>query len=425
MKRKSLALSLAALILAASGAFLAWHKHEGPARTPESPPPAAAVPEPDPPVEALATLRSEIVEFRKRDTFIALLLRGEVPPATAHEIVGMLRSAGADLRRVRPGEKLELSRDADGRLVTLAYAPSPWVRFELADRGGGWEVDRLEAAREVRIEVRQDEIRNSLWDAVEGGAVAPGVLLDFVQIFESEFDFTADTRPGDRLRLLVEAHYADGVHVEYGRILAAQYLSEGQTLTGVGFQGAKRFAYYDLQGRTLRKAFLRSPLQFTRISSGFTYRRPHPILGGVRPHLAIDYAAPTGTPVWAVADGVVQFAGRKGGNGIQVLLRHRSGYKTYYNHLSRIARGVRSGARVSQKQVIGYVGSTGLSTGPHLDYRVSRHGRFVNPLSEKFLPGEPIAKAQRAQFMEYARALGERLEEEAPFSGLVRTAANS
>jgi len=185
------------------------------------------------------------------------------------------------------------------------------------------------------------------------------------------------------------------------------------TLTGIGFENPENFVYYDAEGRSLKKTFLRSPLQFTRISSGFTYRRPHPILGGVRPHLAIDYAAPTGTPVWAVAHGIVQFAGRKGGNGIQVLLRHRSGYKTYYNHLARIARGVQRGARVSQKQIIGYVGSTGLSTGPHLDYRVSRNGKFLNPLSETFLPGEPIADAQRAKFVERARALVERLEREA------------
>jgi len=419
MKRKPLALSLIALTVAASAAFVAWQKAP---QTPEPPVQETVVLEPvvlepQPLAEPPPTLRSETVEFRRRDTFIAVLLRSGVPPATAHEIVGMLRAAGAELRRVRPGEEVELSHDADGRLVRLAYAPSPWVRFELAERASGWEVDRLEATREVRIELRQDEVRSSLWDAVERGAVAPGVLLDFVQIFESEFDFTADTRPGDRLRFLVEAHYADGVHVDYGRILAAQYLSGEELLTGVGFQGAKRYAYYDLEGRSLKKAFLRSPLQFRRISSGFTYRRPHPILGGVRPHLAIDYAAPTGTPVWAVADGVVQFAGRKGGNGIQVLLRHRSGYKTYYNHLSRVARGVRRGARVSQKQVIGYVGSTGLSTGPHLDYRVSRRGKFVNPLSERFLPGEPIAKSQRAHFLEYARSLVERLEKDAPFSG--------
>lgn len=414
MTRRSLVLFLvASLGLTASLALFGWLKE--PATMPQTAPPRTAIPEPVALPERTAALHGETVELRKRDTVIALLLRNDVPPVAAHEIVSKLRSAGANLRQVRPGDKLELSRDADGRLVTLDFAPSPWVRFQVSDTGSGWEVDRVDVVREVRMEARQGRVQHSLWDAVEDGAIAPKVLLDFAQLFESELDFTADTREGDRLRFLVEAHYADGVRVDYGRIFAAQYLSGGRMLTGVGFKAAKRFTHYDLEGRSLKKAFLRSPLQFTRISSRFTYRRPHPILGGIRPHLAIDYAAPRGTPVRAIADGIVQFAGRKGGNGIQVLLRHRSGYKTYYNHLSRIARGVRRGARVSQKQVIGFVGSTGLSTGPHLDYRVSHRGKLVNPLSERFVPGKPIATAQRAQYLEYARALVERLEKEAPF----------
>lgn len=413
MNRKFFALSLVAFGFAASVVIFGWLKKPAPA--PEIPPPQTAIPERDPLPAPAAILHSETVELRKRDTVIALLLRNDVSPSAAHDIVATLRSAGANLRQARPGDVLTLSRDTDGRLVRLEYAPTPWVRFEVSDSGSGWGIDRVDIPREVRVESAQGKVEHSLWDAIEGGAIAPKVLLDFVQIFESELDFTADTREGDLLRFLVEAHYADGVRVDYGRILAAQYVSEGWMLTGVGFKAGKHFSHYDLGGRSLKKAFLRSPLQFSRISSRFTYRRPHPILGGVRPHLAIDYAAPRGTPIWAIADGIVQFAGRKGGNGIQVLLRHRSGYKTYYNHLSRVGRGVRPGVRVSQKQVIGYVGSTGLSTGPHLDYRVSHHGRFVNPLSERFVPGKPIPKGQRARYLEHARALVERLEIEAPF----------
>ena len=346
---------------------------------------------------------------------MALLMRNDVPPSTAYRIVGALTAAGAKLRNVRPGNRLQLTRDSDGNVVSLTYAASSWLRFDANDSAIGWQAERIEVEPEVRVESRHGEVRDSLWELVDSGTVAPTVLLALVQIFESEFDFTMDTRPGDRLRLLVESRYVEGVPVDYGRILVAQYLSGEHTLTGVGFDGPQGFAYFDIEGRSLKRAFLRSPLRFNRISSGFTYRRAHPILGGVRPHLAIDYAAPSGTPVWAVADGVVQFAGRRGGNGIQVLLRHRSGYRTYYNHLSRIARGVRAGVRVNQKQVIGYVGSTGLSTGPHLDYRISRSGKFVNPLSERFIPGEPIAKAERARFLQHANSLVERLEQEAPF----------
>lgn len=397
-------------VIAALLGWLVW-----PDRAPEAPSPEVSTVETAATVVA-PTLQTDTIKLKKRDTLVAALLRHDVPSATAHEIAGSLRAAGANLRLVHPGDKLELGRAADGRPVMLAYAPNAWVRFEVNDSGNGWEAERTEIEPEVRIELRQGEVRNSLWDAVESGAVAPSVLLDLVQIFESEFDFTADTRPGDRFRLLVETRYADGVPVDFGRIVAAQYVSDGQTLTGIGVaapgRASDRFAYYDRDGRSLKRMFLRSPLQFTRISSGFTYRRPHPILGGTRPHLAIDYAAPTGTPVWAVADGVVLFAGRNRGNGIQVRLRHRTGYETYYNHLSRVGRGIRRGVRVGQKQVIGHVGSTGLSTGPHLDYRVKHDGKFVNPLSEKFLPGEPIEKSQRALFLEHARKLIAQLEQE-------------
>jgi murein DD-endopeptidase MepM/ murein hydrolase activator NlpD len=413
MTRRSFAVFVLALAFVVSIASLAWFNRL--ASPPETLTQEAAAPEPVPAPVAVPALQTETIEIGERDTLASALLRNHVSAAAAHEIAAALRTAGANLRQVRVGDELELARDADGNLVTLAYAPSPWLRFRVGQTDGDWQAERTDIEPELRVEVLHGEVRRSLWDAVESGAVTPSVLLELVQVFESEFDFTADTQPGDRFRLLVEGRYADGVFVDYGRILAAQYLSDGRALTGVGFEGGDRFAYYDPEGRSLRKMFLRSPLQFRRISSGFTYRRPHPILGGVRPHLAIDYAAPTGTPVWAVAEGVVLFAGRNRGNGIQVVLRHRAGYQTYYNHLSRVASGVRRGVRVGQKQVIGYVGSTGLSTGPHLDYRVSRNGTFVNPLSEKFLPGEPIAPAQREAFVEQARTLLERLEREAPF----------
>jgi murein DD-endopeptidase MepM/ murein hydrolase activator NlpD len=412
MKKKWPALFLAALALSTSIALIAWHLWPVPA--PEVSSPEVASPAP-PPAVVQPLLHTEAVEIRRRDTFVAALLRNNVPSVTAHEIAAALRDAGANLRQIRPGDQLELTREESGRLAMVGYRVDPWKRFDVAETDDGWNAIATETEHDIRVEVRQGEVQQSLWDAVEKGAITPSALLDLVQIFESEFDFAADAQPGDRFRLLVETRYAEGVLVDYGRIIAAQYASADGTLTGVGFEEQGRFKYFDAAGRSLRKMFLRSPLEFTRISSGFTYRRPHPVLGGVRPHLAIDYAAPTGTPVWAVADGVVAFAGRKGGNGIQVLLRHRGGYETYYNHLSRVGPGIRRGVRVSQKQVIGRVGSTGLSTGPHLDYRVSHNGKFVNPLNEKFFPGEPIAKARRDEFVKHASAMVERLEREAPF----------
>jgi murein DD-endopeptidase MepM/ murein hydrolase activator NlpD len=404
--------SKALAILIASGAgllgWLLWPSYTAePMGGPIAPAAEQAVQLPPP-------LRTGQIEILRRDSISAALRRHEIAPATAHLITRALRDAGADMRRVRPGDRIELTFDADDRLLAVAYESNPWLRFEARADGDDWTGVRTEREPQLRLEFRQGAIENSLWDAVRSGALTPAMLLDLVQIFESEFDFSADARPGDRVRLLVQTRSADGDFVDHERIVAAQYQSEGRTLTAIGFEVAGRFAYYDGDGHSLRKTFLRSPLQFSRISSGFTHRRPHPILGGVRPHLAVDYAAPTGTPVWAVADGTVRFAGRNGGNGIQVRLRHRTGYETYYNHLSRIGTGIRPGARVKQKQVIGYVGSTGLSTGPHLDYRVARDGRFVNPLGENFLPGEPIPAQHRVQFLEQAKVMMKRLRSEPP-----------
>ena len=361
--------------------------------------------------------RQETVIVRRGQTFVTALHAAGVALRPAAQAAAALARAGAELRRLKPGQKIDVTWSAAGEPMAIAWQAGPWLGYAAVLGEDGWSVRRFETEPDVRVAAVSGEVRTSLFQAVEDAGESAPLVLELVRIFESDFDFTADTQPGDRFRLLVEKRYAGEAFVSYGRILAAQYRSAERTLTGVGYarRGDQRFAYYDLAGQSLRKTFLKSPLEFSRITSGFSYARPHPILGGVRPHLAIDYAAPVGTPVRAVADGVVLVAGWNGGNGIQVHLRHRSGYETIYNHLSRVAAGVRPGARVSQRQVIGYVGATGLATGPHLDYRVRRHGVFVNPLSEKFLPGEPIASAEKPAFTRHARALLERLDRDAPF----------
>jgi murein DD-endopeptidase MepM/ murein hydrolase activator NlpD len=334
----------------------------------------------------------------------------------AHEIARRLRAHGADLRRLRPGDTVVFTR-AGERLASIAWAAGPWRAFTVEPAGDGWNVRTTTVTPDVRVAPVRGEVLTSLFQAVDDARESPQLVLALVEIFSSDFDFTADTRPGDRFRLLVEKRYAGDRFVEYGHILVAQYVTAAETLTGVSWQSAGRGrpGYYDPAGRSLRKSFLRSPLEFTRITSGFTYARPHPILGGVRPHLAIDYAAPVGTPVRAVAEARVRSAGWDGGNGLSVLLQHRSGYQTMYNHLSRLAPGVRRGARVAQRQVIGYVGMTGLATGPHLDFRVARNGVWVNPLAEKFLPGDPISIVERPAFLAHVQEVAARLEREAAF----------
>jgi len=375
-----------------------------------------AATQPAPPAEPPKE-RKETVTLKRGDTLVKALGAAGLEARTAAEIAAALRKAGAELRRLKPGHELEIVWSPAGDPTSVSWQADPFLGYAAVAGESGWTVKRFETTPEIRVQAVHGTVETSLFQAVDEIGETPQLVLAFVNIFESDFDFTADTRRGDRFRLLVEKRYAGDTFVSYGRILAVQYTSSGRTLTGVGFVATKtdKMAYYDLAGRSLRKSFLKSPLEFSRVTSGFTYARPHPILGGVRPHLAIDYAAPVGTPVRAVADGTIVRAGWNEGNGIQVHLRHRLGYETIYNHLSSVARGLRAGVRVSQRQVIGYVGATGLATGPHLDYRIAKGGTFVNPLSEKFIPGEPISAAEKPAFLRESRALVERLEIEAPF----------
>lgn len=359
--------------------------------------------------------RARTVDLRRGDTFVKALQREGVSAKVGHDIASALRGQGVNLKKLTPRHGLAIEWTLDGRPTKLRYEPSPWLGYAVISTDDGWKVERAETRPDVRVDAVSGEVRRSLFEAVEKTGESAQLVLDLAEIFSSDFDFTADTRAGDRFRLLVEKRYAAGSFVDYGRILIAQYVSDGRTLTGIGVEGARgRYTFYDPAGRSLRKSFLKSPLQFSRITSGFTHARLHPILGGVRPHLAIDYGAPVGTPVWAVAEATVKRAGWDGGNGISVTLKHRSGYSTMYNHLSRLGPGVRQGVRVDQRQIIGYVGATGLATGPHLDYRIAKNGQFVNPLSEKFIPGDPIPPAERDAFVARARDLVHRLQTEVP-----------
>jgi murein DD-endopeptidase MepM/ murein hydrolase activator NlpD len=305
-----------------------------------------------------------------------------------------------DFRRLQPGGRLEFHQDTAGALTRIVYRQSPVDIVEAWRDGETWTAARRDVPVERKVVLVAGTVAGSLFESVEALGEQAQLVLDFAGIFAWDFDFTSDSQPGDRFRMLVEKVYAGDQFVKYDRILVAEYENERKVHTGIYFKDRQGGGYYTPAGESLRRAFLKSPLEFTRISSTFTRARRHPILGGLRPHLAVDYAAPAGTPIWAVADGRVEFAAYKGGNGNTVVIRHRANFKTMYNHLSRFGKGIRAGAAVKQRQVIGYVGTTGLSTGPHLDYRVIKDGRFVNPLKETFLPGKPISPSSRPAFLE-------------------------
>jgi murein DD-endopeptidase MepM/ murein hydrolase activator NlpD len=404
--RRSYCLLSAAVLLALGVIGLAVPTRESAPPVVTEAPEATPAPAPPEPVEMV---------LKRGETLEAALRRTGVERRDAAAIVAALRSS-VNMRRLAPGERLTVQPGADGKPAAISYARSPAERYEIRpDPDGRWAVNAVRPDVDTRVVAMIGEVQDSLFASMERLGETAALTARLVNLFEWDFDFAADSLPGDRFRLLVEKRYVGDVFLGYGDVLVAQYASHGHSLlTSVAFDDtAGRREYYDASGRSVKKMFLRAPLDFTRVTSGFSHARFHPVLGGYRPHLAVDYGAPTGTPVRAVADGVVIQAGSNGGYGNSISLRHGRGYETMYNHLSKI--DVRPGQRVRQRQVIGRVGSTGLSTAPHLDYRVRKGGVLVNPLGEKFIPGAPVPAHRREAFTVHVDALLERLDAQAPF----------
>ncbi|MDP3110542.1 MAG: M23 family metallopeptidase, partial [Thermodesulfovibrionales bacterium] len=253
--------------------------------------------------------------------------------------------------------------------------------------------------------VIKDNLISSIGESKDSVLLA----LELSDIFAWDIDFTVDLRNRDAFKIVVEGFYLDGEFKKYGDILSAEFVNNGETYCAYRFEHNGKAGYYDDEGKSLRKAFLKAPLSFRRISSGFSSGRFHPILKIYRPHHGLDYAAPTGTPVSAVGDGTINFAGYKGQYGKLVVIRHSNGWKTYYGHLSRINRGIKRGLKVEQGQVIGYVGATGLATGPHLHYEMRVNNKAVNPLKIKVSGGSSVPGNLKAEWLRYKNEMDSKL----------------
>jgi len=317
-----------------------------------------------------------------------------------------------ELRLVRPGTVVLAETRAGGELVELSFlgARERLVRIERA--GAGLVVAEERAPLEPRVQMRSAEIRSSLFEAADAGGIPDAVALQLADIFGGDIDFHRDLRKGDRFSVAYETLALRGRTVGSGRVLAAEFVNQGQPYRAVWFSGAgtgRSAGYYTPEGRNLRKAFLRSPLEFSRVSSGFGMRR-HPFLQTWRQHRGVDYAAPAGTRVRAAGDGTVEFAGRSGGYGNVVIVRHAGRHSTLYAHLSRIGKGVRRGARLGQGETVGYVGQTGWATGPHLHYEFRVAGVARNPLRIALPAALPVPPQEMAAFRAQAAPLAQRLE---------------
>jgi len=309
----------------------------------------------------------------------------------------------AQLDRLRPGESLKLFA-RDGQLFGLERRLDPENLLKVVKAGAGFQADVLANPLESRTRTVTGTIDSSLFEAVTSAGAHDPTALAIADIFGWDIDFVLDIQRGDTFTITYQEYLQDGEYVKDGPVLAAKFVNRGREYVAVRYVNPDGQAgYYSPDGRRLRKAFLRAPLEFTRVSSGFNLARRHPVLNMIRAHKGVDYAAPTGTPVRAAGDGRVAFIGRRGGYGNLVELDHARGVSTAYGHLSRFARGVREGMRVSQGQLIGYVGMTGLASGPHLHYEYRINGIHKDPQSIK-LPAaaEPLEERFRQDF--YAKA---------------------
>lgn len=327
------------------------------------------------------TAAPELVEatLGRGDTSALALARVGVSRAASAAALEALASE-VDMRGLRPGQKFIAGLLPDGSLAFLRF-PIDKIRYiEVAPGEDGLTVNRQEVpTRKETIELAC-MVRGSLYESLGRCGTDPALAPIVADLLAGQVDFHTDTRKGDLLRIVVDRETLGGEFLRYGRIHGMLY--EGKLVSGGAFpwDGADgQIVYYDVEGNSVERPFLRSPLKYTRVSSGYADRRLHPILRHYTPHRAIDYAAPVGTPVLAVGPGKVIFAGRKGANGNLIVLQHQDGFQTYYAHLSGFAKGLKVGSEVDRRTLIGSVGSTGRSTGPHLHFAVAKSGKFVHP----------------------------------------------
>lgn len=341
---------------------------------------------------------------------LAGILDGYIDPA---RLASLDAPGNFSLARIQSGQPYRLTlRGSD--LVSFEYEISPTEILVIEDEEGKLAA-RVETRQcEIRQTVMAGSVASSLFAAVEeaGGTAETAVAL--ADVFSCDIDFCRDVQPGDSFRAVVEERYVEGRFAGLGRILAARFVNQGTPHEGFGRLGENgRLEYFDQDGRPLRKAFLRAPLSFLRITSRYAKSRLHPILKVRKPHFGVDYAAPAGTPVWSVGAGVVVERGRNPAAGNYVSVRHDKTYVTRYNHLSRFAKNIAKGASVEQGQIIGYVGSTGYATGPHLDYRIYKDGRPINALANEKMTATPLAAAKMPAFRRETTRLA-RLLDQAP-----------
>ena len=362
---------------------------------------ATAIDEPDLPATNSAW---ETVKVKSGDTLASIFSKAGFSPKTTHEVVS-LNEQTSKLTRILPGQAMSFLKDNNDQLTQLKFMPNQTQTLVVKrQQDNALSSEMFHHPLDPIPVYKSGVIESSLFLAAEKHGIPENIIMEMAGIFGWDIDFALDIRKGDTFGIVYNELYKDGVKIRTGRILSAEFNNQGKQFKAVYYTDPKGDSgYYTPEGKSMRKAFLRSPVKFSRISSKFSLKRWHPVLSKWRSHKGVDYAASRGTPVRAAGDGKVSFVGTKGGYGKVIFLQHGGKYRTVYGHLSRFASGVRNGKRIKQGQVIGYVGSTGLASGPHLHYEFRVNGAHRNPLTVKLPAAEPNNKAYLDHFKKETR----------------------
>lgn len=339
-------------------------------------------------------------KIKDGDSMGRVLERERLSSADQKDVLHALKGV-LDTKTIRPGQQYTIRFDDDGKLESFELRVSPVLLYRV-ERGADEKLvaKKTEAKTETKVIEVSGSVVTTIAEAVKARGESKELVGKMVDLFAYDLNFYSDTHPGDRFGLVIEKIYLGDEFYRYGRVLAAEYQTRESTYTAFWYQapGAAEGAYYDAKGQNISKSFLKAPIKYARVSSSFSLHRMHPILHIVRAHQGTDFAAPVGTPVWASAGGTVVLAQKDGGAGNLVVLDHGNGLETYYMHLSRYAKGLKAGQHVKQKQVIGYVGNSGLSTGPHLHFGVKQNGNWVDSQKLHMQRGAPVPAAAMTDF---------------------------
>lgn len=340
-------------------------------------------------------VKHEVV--RKGDNLSTLFQRVGLDGKKLAEVMDAKESK--KLKQMHPGHRLTFTLDAQGNLARLDYQPNLLETRTFSRQADKFVYSESKRSPDIHTRVASAVIQSSLYGAAKSAQISDRLIYDMANVFAFDIDFALDLQPGDSFKILYEEAYLDGKKVGGEQLLAAEFSNKGKAYKAVRYMDKDGQAqFYSDDGKALRKGFLRTPVEFARISSGFSLARMHPILNKIRAHKGVDYSAPTGTPIMAAGDGKVTLAGTYSGFGNCVTIDHAGNYSTLYGHLSRFASGVRKGSSVKQGQIIGYVGSTGLATAPHLHYEFHVGGKVVNPVTVQLPKADGIAKNEMARF---------------------------